>query len=142
MTAASDAITCCLNNENRKGGIFMDNYRYTTLSEAVKIAITRCDKWRFATADEFYERASLQRIAQVHDEETYLDEDSFYVVSPGGAIGFSEDGDTIDWLFLPLDSTEELPLSFEVETIVNFCLKCGSRVTPNWRFCGSCGAKL
>ena len=26
-----------------------------TLSEAVKIAITRCDKWRFATADEFYD---------------------------------------------------------------------------------------
>lgn len=120
----------------------MDNHRYTTLSEAAEIAITRCSRWRFATSDEQYDCDNLQAIAQVHDEETCADEDSFYVVSLGGAIGFSEDGESIDWLFLPLNCTEELPLSFEPETVVNFCAKCGDRVTPGARFCKTCGAKL
>lgn len=120
----------------------MYNQTYTTLSEAAKIAITRCDKWHFATSDELYDIASLQGIAQIHDQETGVDEDSFYVVSPGGAIGFSEDGETIDWLFVPLNCTEELPLTFEPETAINFCAKCGGRITPGARFCGACGAKL
>lgn len=120
----------------------MDNQRYSTLSEAAEIAVSRCSKWRFATADEFYDSASLQGIAQVHDEEACGDEDSFYVVSPGGAIGFSEDGETIDWLFLPLDCAEELPFEVASETVSNFCAQCGNHVTPGALFCGACGAKL
>lgn len=120
----------------------MNNHRYTTLSEAAEKAATRCGGWCFATSDEQYDRASLQSLAQIHDEESGTDEDSFYVVSPGGAIGFSEDGETIDWLFLPLNSTEELPLVLEPETLVNFCPQCGSRITSDHRFCGNCGAKL
>jgi ribosomal protein L40E len=120
----------------------MDNHRYTTLSEAAETAATRCDRWRFETSDELYDRVSLQSIAQIHDEEACVDEDSFYVVSPRGAIGFSEDGEGIDWLFLPLNCTEELPLSLEQETAINFCAKCGGRVTPGAYFCGACGTKL
>jgi len=74
-------------------------------------------------------------MAQIHDE------DSFYIVSPGGAIGFCEEED-IDWLFIPLDINEELPLSLEPETQINFCAQCGSPVMPGTRFCGACGAKL
>lgn len=120
----------------------MDNQRYTTLSEAVETAATRCNRWRFETSDELYDSDSLQAIAQIHDEETCSDEDSFYVVSLGGAIGFSEDSEAIDWLFFPLNCTEELPLSLEPENAVNFCAKCGGRVTPDAYFCGACGAKL
>jgi hypothetical protein len=120
----------------------MDNQRYTTLSEAAEIAATRCDKWHFATSDELYDIASLQGVAQIHDEESGVDEDSFYVVSQEGAIGFSEDGETIDWLFLPLNCNEDLPLTIKPETAINFCAKCGKGVTPGARFCGACGAKL
>src|SRR5690554_3709586 len=102
MIAASGVITFCLNKTRIERRIFMNYHRFITLSEAAEIAITYCDRWSFATSDELYDRASLQGIAQVHDEETCVDEDSFYVVSPGGAIGFSEDGEIIDWLFLPL----------------------------------------
>ena len=120
----------------------MDNYRYITLSEAAEKVVNRCGKWRFANSDEFYDSASLQVVAQTHDEEACVDQDSFYVISSGGAIGFSEDGETIDWLFLPVNCFEELPLSLEPETAINFCAKCGSRVMPDARFCGACGVKL
>lgn len=120
----------------------MDNHRYITLSEAAETAATRCDRWRFATSDDLYDRTSLQGIAKIHDEEAGVDEESFYVVSPGGAIGFSEDGESIDWLFLPVNSAEELPLSLATEAAINFCPKCGGRVTSGARFCGACGAKL
>lgn len=120
----------------------MDNHRYTSLFEAAGIAATRCNRWRFATADEVYDHNSLLGIAEIHDAENPTDEDSFYLVSPGGAIGFSEDGESIDWLFLPQNRTEDLPLTVRLEAMINFCAKCGERVTPGARFCGACGAKL
>jgi hypothetical protein len=120
----------------------MDSHRYRTLSDATEIAVSRCDRWRFATSDELFDSSGLQGIAEIHDAETWTDEDSFYLVSPKGAIGFSEDGETIDWLFLPLNSTEDLPLSVETVPAVNFCGKCGKPVTFGARFCGACGGKL
>jgi hypothetical protein len=97
--------------------MFMDNLRYVTLSEAAEKAVTICDGWRFATANEQYNCASLQRLAQIH-------------------------GEIIDWLFIPLNSTEELPLVLGSETAMNFCPKCGGSITSDQRFCGACGAKL
>ena len=117
--------------------------RYQTLLEAAKVAVTRCDRWRFATTkDEYYDPAELKGVAEIHDDEAGIDEDSFYLVSPNGAIGISEDGETIEWLFLPLEGNEELPLSLEPETAVNFCPKCGEAAVPGASFCGACGAKL
>ena len=118
--------------------------QFTTLSEAVQFAMTRCSSWRFAYSDEVYDHNSLPGIAEIHDEENPTDEDSFYLVSPGGAIGFTEDnGDDVDWLFLPeSDTGETLPSSFTVPLKINFCPQCGKPVEPGARFCGGCGEKL
>ena len=120
----------------------MDNTRYASLFEAAKVASTRCDNWRFAMSDELYDSAGLQGMAQMHDEESPADEDSFYIVSPAGAMGFSEDGETIEWLFLPLNHTENLPLKINTKTQMNFCTKCGGRILSGARFCGACGMRL
>ncbi len=120
----------------------MDNHRYITLVEAAEAAAVRCSRWRFATADEVYDRNSLLGIAEIHDAENPTEEDSFYLVSPGGAIGFSDDGESIDWLFLPQNSTEDLPLTVKTQPVINFCATCGERALPGARFCGACGAKL
>lgn len=83
----------------------MDSYRYPTLSEAAEVAVTLCHSWQFTASGELYDKDSLLDIAQIfHDEEIWLDGNSFYLVSPGGAIGFSEDREreNIEWLFLPL----------------------------------------
>jgi len=122
----------------------MDNTRYSSLYEAVKVASTHCDSWRFAMSDELYNTASLQGMAQMHDAENPADEDCFYIVSSSGAIGFIEDGETIEWLFLPLNQTEneKLPLKINTETQMNFCAKCGGSIISGAHYCGSCGAKL
>ncbi len=119
----------------------MDNIRYDSLSEAVLIAITRCKQWEFAlSSEEFYDAQSLQAMASISDEENPCDEDSFYLVSPAGAIGFSEDGEAIEWLFIPVNHNEDLPL--EVEITANFCAQCGGGISPGARFCGSCGRRI
>lgn len=128
--------------KHNNGGVLMDNTRYASLSEAVIVASTRCDKWRFAMSDESYYRSGLRVMAQTHDEENPADEDSFYIVSPAGAIGFSEDGETIEWLFLPLNHPEDLPLKINPETQMNFCSNCGGRIISGARFCGACGMSL
>lgn len=76
--------------------------KFTSLEEAAKYAASLCTRWSFAHSDEKYNDHSLLKIAQVHDEVTYIDEGSFYVVSSDGAIGLSEEEVDIDWLFLPL----------------------------------------
>ncbi len=120
----------------------MDQQRYSTLSAAAEVAATRCDQWQFATAvDEVYDRSSLIGVAEIHDGEADVDEDSFYVVSPEGAIGFSKDGETIDWLFLPLGSAEELPQTVGAQSPAHYCSQCNLPLVPGARFCGSCGAK-
>jgi hypothetical protein len=73
---------------------------FNTLLEAAEFAATRCKSWSFATADERYDAEGLLVLAETSDSEDPIDEDSFYVVSPAGAIGLCEDGEDIDWLFL------------------------------------------
>ena len=87
--------------------------KYPTLFEAVKDAINLCDSWRFMYADEIYYKDNFPGIAQVYDEDSMADEDSFYIVAPSGAIGFSEDeGEAIESLFVRADNQKEkLPSS-------------------------------
>ena len=117
--------------------------QFNTMLEAAVCAVTRCGSFRFATSDEKYDTKSLLSIAGVSDAETPADEDSFYVVSPGGAIGFCEDGRDIDWLFLTGSGIDEdLPARYQADPQINFCPKCGNSVVPGARFCGQCGKAL
>jgi len=137
MTVASGVITCYSNEED----FIME--RFNTLMEAAEFSATRCTSWSFATAKDRYDVNSLLVLAETSDSEDPIDEDSFYVVSPAGAIGLCEDGEDIDWLFLPNpDAGETRPEAYTAAPQVNFCSKCGNPVTPGARFCGKCGNRL
>ena len=87
--------------------------QFTTLLEAAEFAATRCKSWSFATAEDRYDVKGLLVLAETSDSENPIDEDSFYVVSPAGAIGLCEDGEDIDWLFLSDAAlNEDLPLTY------------------------------
>ncbi len=117
--------------------------RFDTLLEAAEFAATLFKSWSFATSDEKYDIESLLGIAEIHDDENPADEDSFYLVSTKGSIGFCEDGEDIDWLFLSdAAPNEDLPHIYQAAPQINFCPKCGSGVVPGAHFCAACGAKL
>ncbi len=117
--------------------------KFTELSKAAEYALTITGRWQLAESDERYGRASLPGLAEASDAENPLDEDDFYLVSPGGAIGMCMDGDEIDWLFLPTEgSEEELPYSFLEISKTNGCPQCKNPVNESDHFCGSCGQKL
>ena len=114
--------------------------RFDTMLEAAEHAATNCGSFRFATSNDRYDVKGLLVLAETSDSENPIDEDSFYVVSPGGAIGFCEDGDDIDWLFLTDSGIDEnLPTTYQLDPQINFCSQCGSCVVPGARFCGKCG---
>lgn len=127
--------------------------KYPNLSEAVKQAINLCDKWRFMYADELYDTDSFPGIAQVYDEDSLADEDSYYVVAPSGAIGFIEEGDAIEWLFLNADKQKEvLPSTIgemqrgepsrDIAKDAEFCTHCGAIIEADSVFCEKCGEKI
>ena len=117
--------------------------RFNTLLEAAEFSATRCTSWRFATSSDRYDVSSLLALAETSDSEDPIDEDSFYVVSPAGAIGLCNDGEDIDWLFLSDNApNEELPLTYTSAPQIKFCPKCGAPVIPGARFCEKCGEKL
>ena len=117
--------------------------RFSTMQEAAQFAVTLCSGWSFAYSDERYDREGLLVIAETHDAENPADEDSFYVVSPGGSIGFCEDGEDIDWLFLSGSGAgEDLPATVQAGPQAKFCPKCGGSLVPGALFCGKCGHRL
>ena len=117
--------------------------RFDTMLEAAELAATRCTSWRFATSNDRYHVKGLLVLAETSDSEDPIDEDSFFVVSPAGAIGLCENEEDIDWLFLSDNApNEDLQLSYQDVPQVKFCSKCGSSVVPGARFCGQCGTAL
>ena len=118
--------------------------KFKTLLEAAKHAATLSDNWQFAfTKDEKYDAESLIGISEVSDEENPLEEDGFYVVSPGGAIGECADGSEIEWLFLPEDVDHgSLPSSYTPKGEPKLCPKCKTPIQIGSRFCGKCGERL
>ncbi len=117
--------------------------QYDSLLEAAEFASTLATGWRFAYSSDEYEKTALLSLAETSDSENPIGEDSFYVVSPSGAIGLCEDGEDIDWQFLSNpDTGEDLPTTFAVAPQVKFCPKCGAPVVPGARFCNKCGGKF
>ena len=117
--------------------------RFNTMLEAAEFAATLCTSWRFATSNDRYDVKDLLVLAATSDSEDPIDEDSFCVVSPAGAIGLCEEGEDIDWLFLTSSSEDEdLPSTYQVDPQINFCPQCGSGVVSGARFCGKCGNRL
>jgi hypothetical protein len=117
--------------------------KFITMLEAAEFAATLCGSWSFATSNDRYDVKGLLVLAETSDSENPIDEDSFYVVSPAGAIGLCEDGEDIDWLFLSDNAPDEdLPLSYQDVPQMKFCSKCGSGVVLGARFCGQCGTAL
>ena len=117
--------------------------QFNTLLKAAECAVTRCNSWNFATSNDRYDVKGLLVLAETSDNENPIDEDSFYVVSPAGAIGLCEDGEDIDWLFLSANApNEDLPAIYQVDPQIIFCSKCGASVVPGARFCGKCGIAL
>ncbi len=117
--------------------------RFDTMLEAAELAATLCGSWSFDTSNDRYDVKGLLVLAETSDSEDPIDEDSFYVVSPAGAIGLCNDGEDIDWLFQSdAAPNEDLPLTYQAEPQINFCSKCGSGVVPGARFCGQCGTAL
>ena len=117
--------------------------RFDTLLEAAEFSATRCTSWSFATSNDRYDVKGLLVLAETSDSEDPIDEDSFYVVSPAGAIGIYNDGEDIDWLFLSdAAPNEDLPLTYQAVPQIKFCSKCGAPVVPCARFCGKCGGML
>ena len=117
--------------------------QFNTLLEAAEYAITRCKSFRFATSNDSYGVKDLLVLAETSDSEDPIDEDSFYVVSPTGAIGLCEDGEDVDWLFLTGSITDEdLPTTLQTASQIKFCSKCGSKVILGAHFCGTCGKRL
>ena len=117
--------------------------QFNTLLKAAECAVTRCNSWDFATSNDRYDVKGLLVLAKISDSEYPIDEDSFYVVSPAGAIGFCEDGECIDWLFLSdIAPNENLPMTYQAVPQMKFCPKCGSPTDPDARYCGICGIAL
>lgn len=117
--------------------------RFDTLLEAAEFAATLCSSWSFATSNDRYDVKGLLVLAETSDSEDPIDEDSFCVVSPAGAIGLCEDGEDIHWLFLSDNApNEDLPAEYQADPQINFCPKCGAPAVSDACFCEQCGIAL
>ncbi len=117
--------------------------KFSSMEEAVEFAATLCNSWTDAfSADNRYNADDMAGMAEINDDEHPLDEDDdgFYAVSPAGAIGISDDGEGINWLFISGHApNEDLPAQFTAAIQARFCFKCGAPVVPGARFCEQCG---
>lgn len=88
--------------------------KFDSLLNAAKFATTLSGNFRFATSRDRYDVEDILALAETSDNEDPIDEDCFYVVSSGGAIGFCGYDEDIDWLFLPDAVTMEgLPMTYQ-----------------------------
>jgi hypothetical protein len=117
--------------------------RFGTLLEAAEFAATLCRNWSFADSDERFDVKGLLILAETCDSEDHIDEDSFYVVSPAGAIGHACTARVLTGCLYPIMSRMRIyPEYREDLQAIRFCPNCGSPTVPGARFCGNCGEKL
>lgn len=86
--------------------------RFETLKEAGIAAGKITSGWTFQKEPERYNLENLLVQAELHDAEGVIDLDgeTFYLVAPNGAIGYTEDnGEAIDWLFFPYGQEQSNP---------------------------------
>lgn len=74
--------------------------QFNSLLKAAEFATTLATDWVFNNTDERYHQYELLTLAETSDSENSLDEDCYYVVSSDGMIGFLEEGEEVEWLFL------------------------------------------
>lgn len=127
----------------------MNLERYMSLTDAARRAGQIAACWSFRGTEETSDYNNLLAMAGLHDTESDVttDEDTFYLIAPNGAIGFTEDrGEEIEWLYLPIGhEDDDLPDSL-VETAPaeegesKFCTNCGQEISRDARFCRYCGA--
>ena len=118
--------------------------KYNSLFDAANYAKSITHRWRFFYSTEMYDIYTLPEIAKIHDSETGVFEDCFYIVLDSGAIGFTDDfGENVDWLFLPYDKLDEhLPESVSLNDPLMFCKYCGKQISRNSNLCKYCGKRL
>lgn len=80
------------------------------MAKAAKLASAVCQQWKFQDeVGNVIDASLLEYSAGEQDNAGTVDPDdpeSYYIVSPDGAIGLTEnDGENVEWLFLPLHRT-------------------------------------
>lgn len=88
------------------------------MADAASMAAQVCSNWKFQDTNE-RANADLLRYAGTEQDAisslSIVDPDSYYIISPDGAIGLTEDGgQNINWLYLPVDkSMASMPKSLK-----------------------------
>lgn len=91
------------------------------MDTAARIAIQRCRKWLYRDVAALTVDVNLLLLTGQEEDKRHeqapLDAESYYLVSPEGAIGFTRsDGREVDWLFLPVGvKSDSLPVSLKTE---------------------------
>ena len=92
---------------------------FKTMEDAAKYAAGICTAWKFKDEDEHIDKDFFIFSCGEQDAACGLDQnddESYYVVSDEGAVGLTEDdGECIDWLYLPVGrSLASLPTSLRM----------------------------
>ena len=91
------------------------------MDTAARIAIQRCREWLYRDVAALTVDVNLLLLTGQEEDKRHeqapLDAESYYLVSPEGAIGFTRsDGREVDWLFLPVGvKSDSLPVSLKTE---------------------------
>ncbi len=117
------------------------------MSQAALIAEQYCSAWRQNDgAGETLDAAAIEYAAIEQDATIQIDRndsESFYMISPEGAIGLTKDGgETVDWLFVPADELpkeEPVQPAEPVQQAGAVCRFCGKSINPGTKFCRACG---
>ena len=107
-TIESESVTLASTSvPNRMSG------RFRSFMEATITASSYCSKWNYVGSDEVFDTDSLIAMAEIHDAENQLDDDSFYIVLEDGSIGVKKDCEAVEWAFIPSDAESDIRDSFD-----------------------------
>ncbi len=88
--------------------------RFRTLMEAAIDASSYSSEWLFQNdQSQKFDTTTLISMAEMHDNENPLDDDSVYVVLEDGSIGERPEGEAVEWLFTPSDKDDSFRNRFD-----------------------------